>query len=111
MIDTTEFFTPENQTTEFSLSATAADGSDLTFSFEGPDLNQFVVIPDGNDFDFQLNAGLDFENPSDANGDGIYEFVLTASSDTGFSVTETITVTVEDTEDSVVVANDNVMVD
>ena len=95
-IDTTEFFAPENQTTEFTLSATAVDGSDLTYSAVGPDQRQFTFTPSGDDLVFQLDVSPDFENPTDANDDGIYEFILTATSDTGFAVTETIRVIVED---------------
>ena len=55
----------------------------------------------GNDFEFQFNVAPDFEIPTDADGDNVYEFIVKAESNTGFEATETISVSVSNAVEAI----------
>ena len=98
VLSSTDFVTFENQSTTHTINAIAGDGSNFEFTVDEDALDEgaFTFISIGNNFQFVIDPLPDFENSSDANGDGIYEFILTATSDTGFTTTETIRVAVMD---------------
>ena len=68
----------ENATTVTTVTATDADGTTPTYSIAGgADAALFTIDPITGKFSF-LNAP-DFENPTDANHDGIYEVIVRAT--------------------------------
>jgi hypothetical protein len=82
-------------------------GDDEPFS---PDTNVTYRTdsPVGDDTDFSINSSTgrlsltsekDFENPGDADGDNDYELAVTATDDVGNEATQSVTVTVTDTND------------
>ena len=85
----------ENSTeTGFVASATDLDGDTVTFSITGgADAALFVIDPDTGELSF-VNAP-DFENPADADGDNVFDVVVTAS-DGENTVDQTVTLTVTD---------------
>ncbi len=69
----------ENETAVLTVTATDADlpEQDLTFSIVGgADQSKFDITSDG---ELTLVAGLDFEAPTDGNGDGIYVVIVQAT--------------------------------
>ena len=93
----TEFITEENDPSTFTLFATIEDNTDITYAvLDGLDQDAFTFSFDGNGFQFQFNVAPDFENPTDADNDNVYEFVLSAQSVYGFAAVETISVSVTD---------------
>ena len=71
----------ENQTAAYTAVATDADGDDLTYSLSGTDAALFTIDPATGVVSF--NEAPDVEAPSDANGDNVYDIVVTASDNTG----------------------------
>ena len=71
----------ENQTAAYTAVATDADGDDLTYSLSGTDAALFTINAATGVVSF--NEAPDVEAPSDANGDNVYDIVVTASDNTG----------------------------
>ena len=88
----------ENQTSAFTISATDPDGDSLSYSISGTDNSLFNVTNSGV---VSFITAPDFENPSDANSDNVYEIRASVSDGTA-SVSADFTVTVtNDTSDDV----------
>ena len=86
----------ENQTSAFTISATDPDGDSLSYSISGTDNSLFNVTNSGV---VSFITAPDFENPSDANSDNVYEIRASVSDGTA-SVSADFTVTVtNDTSD------------
>ena len=82
----------ENQTAAYMASATDADGDTLVYSLSGTDAALFMIDADTGEVSFM--AAPDFEAPGDANGDNIYDIIVTASdgtTDTEQAVAITVT--------------------
>lgn len=69
-----------------------ADGDDIELTLGGPDAALFDL--DSATFTVTANQALDFEVPTDANADNVYEFQITASDDVD-STTQNFTLTVQ----------------
>jgi len=83
----------ENGTEAFQAAAEDADSAEITFSLSGDDAALFAI--DAATGLVTFIAAPDFENPADANGDNVYEVVVTATDGTN-STTQNVTVTVAD---------------
>ena len=96
---TTALIGGENQIVAGPLVAIDGDGDALTFSLtgNGPDDAQFGIDPASG---FLLPLALDYENPTDANADGVYEVEVTVGDGTGESDTGTVVITVEDVNET-----------
>jgi hypothetical protein len=68
----------ENDNTITTIEVVDPEGDDFTYEMTGPDVDQFLL---GSNGFLRVSAveGFDYENPTDANGDNIYELVLTAT--------------------------------
>ena len=72
---------PENQTPAYTASATDADaGTTLTYSLSGTDAALFNI--DAATGAVTFKAAPNFEAPADADGDNVYDIVVTASDGT-----------------------------
>ena len=71
----------ENQTAAYTAQATDADGDPLTYSLSGTDAALFTINETTGEVSF--NEAPDAENPDDANGDNVYDIIVTASDNTG----------------------------
>ena len=71
----------ENQTAAYTAVATDGDGDPLTYSLSGTDAALFTINETTGEVSF--NEAPDAENPDDANGDNVYNIVVTASDNTG----------------------------
>ena len=99
LIDPTPIFTSpaaanaqENQTAAYMAVATDADGDTLVYSLSGTDAALFTINADTGEVSF-IEAP-DFEAPGDANGDNVYDIIVTASdgtTDTEQAVAITVT--------------------
>ena len=67
----------ENQTAAYTALATDADGDVLTYSLSGTDAARFTINAATGVVSFM--DAPDFENPDDANGDNVYDIIVTAS--------------------------------
>ena len=74
----------ENQTAAYTAVATDADGDDLTYSLSGTDAALFTIDPATGEVSF--NEAPDVEDPDDANGDNVYDIIVTASDNTGGTI-------------------------
>ena len=83
----------ENQTVAYRAVATDADGDTLSYSLSGTDGALFTINPATGEVSFV--AAPDFENPGDADGDNVYDIVVTASDGTN-SMDQTVAITVTD---------------
>ena len=94
--------------TTTGYTATAADvdaGDTQTFSIvvEGADDSFFTIDPDTGVIG--LNGALDFENPSDANGDGDYEFSIEVRDTDGLTDQLDVSMTLTDVNEDPVFEN------
>ncbi len=95
---TTSYSVVENQTSAFTISATDADGDALTFTIGGSDASLFSVSTSGV---VTFNTAPDFESPSDADGNNVYDLMASVS-DGSLNDSKDFTVTVmNDTSDDV----------
>jgi hypothetical protein len=93
---TTSFSVMENQTAAFSITASDPDMDSLTYSLTGNDAGVFSVSTSGV---VTFNTAPDFEDPSDADTNNVYE-VTGRVSDGSLTATRDFTVTVtNDTSD------------
>ena len=90
----------ENQTAAYTALATDADGDPLTYSLSGTDAGLFTIDPATGVVSF--NEAPDVENPDDANGDNVYDIVVTASDNTGGTpdTTQAVAITVTGVNDN-----------
>ena len=93
------FTVPENNTI-VSLTATDPNGNALTYGIAGgADANLFSINPTNGTLSFKTVP--DFEAPADADGDNVYDLIVSVSDGIAQAVTQPITVTVTDiVEDS-----------
>ena len=95
---TTSYSVVENQTSAFTITATDADGDALTFTIGGNDASLFTVSTSGV---VTFNTAPDFESPSDADGNNVYDLMASVS-DGSLNDSKDFTVTVtNDTSDDV----------
>ena len=95
---TTSYSVVENQTSAFTITATDADGDALTFTIGGSDASLFTVSTSGV---ITFNTAPDFESPSDADGNNVYDLMASVS-DGSLNDSKDFTVTVtNDTSDDV----------
>ena len=95
---TTSYSVVENQTSAFTITATDADGDALTFTIGGSDASLFSVSNSGV---VTFNTAPDFESPSDADGNNVYDLMASVS-DGSLNDSKDFTVTVtNDTSDDV----------
>ena len=84
----------ENQTAAYMAAATDADGDTLVYSLSGTDADLFTI--DANTGEVSFIEAPDFEDPDDADGDNVYDIIVTASDGTnGTNHNVAITVTDE----------------
>ena len=92
------FSTPENSTAITTITATDADGDDLTFSLTTTtDANLFTIDPASGTLSF--NQAPDFETPQDSNADNTYELELSVD-DGSHTITQQITITVTNVDEA-----------
>ncbi|GGD05789.1 hypothetical protein GCM10011342_13390 [Aquisalinus flavus] len=89
---------PENTTSVFTATATDADGDSLTYSIAGgADAALFAIGSSSGALSFA--QAPDFENPTDANGDNVYDVIIAVSDGRGGSDSAALAVTVSDVSD------------
>ena len=90
----------ENQTAAYTAVATDGDGDPLTYSLSGTDAGLFTIDPATGVVSF--NETPDAENPDDANGDNVYDIIVTASDNTGGTpdTTQAVAITVTGVNDN-----------
>jgi dihydroxyacetone kinase DhaKLM complex PTS-EIIA-like component DhaM len=91
---------PENTTDVMTVTATDADLPPQTVTFSiigGADQDQFNLMPGGA---LTFKAAPDFEAPTDANGDKLYEVTVGADDGNGGTATRMISVTVTPVNDN-----------
>ena len=93
----------ENQTVAYTALATDADGDTLSYSLSGTDAALFMI--DATTGEVSFIEAPDFENPGDADGDNVYDIVVTASDGTN-STDQTVAITVTDENDSPIFTSD-----
>ena len=93
--------TPENSTDPvFTASATDPDGDPVTYSLSGDDAALFNIDPATGEV--TPIAPLDFENPTDTNGDGVYDITVVATdpNDPTLFDEEPVAITVGDVDEA-----------
>ena len=86
----------ENLSLEITLAASDADGDPITFAIAGgPDADDFMLTGT----QLALRTAPDYEAPTDANGDNIYEVTVEATDGQGGRGTLGVTMTVTDLAD------------
>ena len=86
----------ENQTVAYTALATDADGDDLSYNLSGTDAALFMI--DATTGEVRFIEAPDFEAPGDADGDNVYDIVVTASDGTN-STDQAVAITVTDEND------------
>ncbi|MBO6848410.1 MAG: cadherin domain-containing protein [Maricaulis sp.] len=88
----------ENQTAAYTITATDADNSGpLVYSISGADAALFSV--DSVTGEVTFNAAPDFENPGDANNDGVYEITVSVT-DGDLSDSQAVSITVDNVNEA-----------
>ncbi|GLQ23912.1 hypothetical protein GCM10007853_17860 [Algimonas ampicilliniresistens] len=87
----------ENQTSAYTASATDADGNQIYYSLSGADFALFNIDANGV---VTFKVAPDFEAPGDADGDNVYDIVVTAD-DGAAQTNQTVAITVTDVEENV----------
>ena len=96
----------ENQTVDsvvYTAMATDADGDDLNYNLSGTDAARFMI--DATTGEVSFIEAPDFEAPGDADGDNVYDIVVTASDGT-ISTDQAVAITVTDENDSPIFTSD-----
>lgn len=84
----------------YTATANDTNGDTVTISLAGgPDAGVFSI--DASSGNLSLTASVDFENPSDANGDNVYELTLEARDGRGGVATLNLQITVTDETDTI----------
>lgn len=85
----------------YTATANDPDGDAVTLSISGgPDAA--IVTLNATNGEITLNAALDFEAPSDANGDNVYEITLRAQDTSGAAVELDLRITITDEVDAII---------
>ena len=87
----------ENQVAAYEAAAADADGDPLSYSLSGTDAALFTI--DANTGAVSFRAAPDFEAPGDADGDNVYDIIVTASDDTN-STEQPVAITVTNENDN-----------
>ncbi len=98
---------PENTTAVTTVTATDADlpADILTFWITGgADASEFAI--DSSTGQLSLVSGKDFETPTDANGDGVYEVQVTVDDGSGGTDVQTISVTITGVNETPTITSD-----
>ena len=78
----------------------------MTYSLSGADADDFSINETSGEINF--NPAPDFENPTDANGDNVYEVNLSVSDGNGNTATQELTFNVtDDTDEAPVITSTN----
>ena len=88
----------ENQVAAYEAAAADADGDPLSYSLSGTDAALFTI--DANTGVVSFRAAPDFEAPGDADGDNVYDIIVTAS-DGANSTEQPVAITVTNDNDNV----------
>ena len=88
----------ENQVAAYEAAAADADGGPLSYSLSGTDAALFTI--DANTGEVSFRAAPDFEVPGDADGDNVYDIIVTAS-DGANSTEQPVAITVTNENDNV----------
>ena len=92
--------------TIYTATASDDDGDTLTYSLSGTDADDFTIDEDSGEISFSPTP--DFENPTDANGDNVYEVNLSVSDGNGNTATQELTFNVtDDTDEAPVITSTN----
>ena len=86
----------ENQTVAYEAQATDADSNTLSYSLSGTDAALFTIDPTTGVVSFI--TAPDFEDPDDANGDNVYDIIVTAT-DGANDTTQPVAITVTNVYD------------
>ena len=86
----------------YTALATDADGDDLSYNLSGTDAALFMIDATG---EVRFIEAPDFEAPGDADGDNVYDIVVTASDGTN-STDQTVAITVTDENDPPIFTSD-----
>ena len=86
----------ENQTSAYVIRAEDAEGDDITYSISGTDAGLFTV--DSQTGEVSFLTAPDFDSPSDAGGNNVYNITVTASDGTNAN-SQDVAITVSDVSD------------
>ena len=81
------------------VQATDGDNDLLTYALRGPDADLFVIDAQTGAISLAEGASLDFEDPSDADSNNVYQIIVSAS-DGDNATTQTLTLTVTNVNDN-----------
>jgi|GEM_PF-1167011 len=97
-VSVSEIASEENNTdTLLTLSASDADGDTISFSIIGGEDQSRFLIDNGNQLRFGFKP--DFENPTDSDGDNVYQLEVQASDGKGGKTSQSFLVTVANIND------------
>ena len=85
-----------------TITATDVDGDAVQFSLTGADALRFTIDAAG---ELRFNSTPDFEAPTDAGGDNVYNVTVVASDAGGLSDTHEVAVTVTDVNEAPVITS------
>ncbi|WP_183030036.1 cadherin domain-containing protein [Altericroceibacterium spongiae] len=92
----------ENQSLATVIAASDVDGDTLTYAIAGgADAGLFTI--DGSSGELRFVAAPDYESPADADGDNVYEVLVEVSDGNGGTVTQSVSVTVTDSNEAPVI--------
>ena len=80
-----------------TFAATDADGDTLTYSLGGNDADDFTISDTG---ELSFAAAPDFENPTDADTDNVYDVTITADDGKAPAVSQDVAVTVQNVDET-----------
>ncbi|WP_446376697.1 Ig-like domain-containing protein [Coleofasciculus sp. D1-CHI-01] len=100
----------ENTTLVTTVAATDPDGDIPTFSITGGTDSSLFTI-DANTGELSFNNAPNFESPIDTDGNNSYDVEITADDGNGGSDSQTLTITVNDINESPLANNDNFSTD
>ncbi|MEQ9484082.1 Ig-like domain-containing protein [Coleofasciculus sp. F4-SAH-05] len=100
----------ENTTLVTTITATDPDGDIPTFSITGGSDSSFFTL-DANTGELSFNNPANFETPLDADGNNSYDVEITADDGNGGSDSQSLTITVNDINETPTANNDNFSTD
>ena len=104
--DSANISVAENTTAVTTVTVNDPDGGTPVFTLiSGADQSKFAINSSSGVLTFQ--SAPDFENPTDADADNVYEVVVLVSDGNGGTDTQAISVTVTDANDAPVAVNDS----
>ena len=102
----TAFSQPENRTSTLStFRATDPEGGTVKWAAAGPDGSHFAIDERGQ-FSFREESSPDFDAPSDAGGDNVYDVVVQATDAGSNTASLPVTVTVTEVNEGPVITRD-----